>query len=164
MKQIMILVGMLSILVACSQPSATPTIVPTQAPQAPTTIVIPTEVVATPIMVDNAPIENITWQLTQLNGKPITQSPAPTILFANMMSISGEAFCNSYSGNYEGSAPSIIIGNIASTKKACADSTLMDLESEYFATLVKSLHITATTDTLTIFGANETPLAIFTKK
>ncbi len=161
MKQIMILVGMLSILVACSQPSTTPTVVPTQVP---TTIAIPTESAATPMVTNSAPIENITWQLTQLNGKPITQSPAPTILFANMMSISGEAFCNSYSGNYEGSATSIIIGNIAATQKACADSTLMDLESEYFATLVKSLHITATTDTLTIFGANETPLAIFTKK
>jgi putative lipoprotein len=163
MKQIMILVGMVSFLVACSQPNVTPTptVVPTTAPA---TIAIPTESAATPMVENNAPIENVTWQLTQLNGKPITQSPAPTILFANMMSISGEAFCNSYSGNYEGSAASIIIGNIASTKKACADTTLMDLESEYFATITNSLHITATTDTLTIYGTNQTPLAIFTKK
>jgi putative lipoprotein len=161
MKQIMILVGMISFLVACSQPNVTPTVMP---PTAPTPIAIPTESTATPMAANNAPIENITWQLTQLNGKPITQSPAPTILFSNMMSISGEAFCNSYSGNYEGSTASIIIGNIASTKKACADAALMDLESEYFATIIKSLHITATTDTLTIFGTNETPLALFTKK
>ncbi len=78
MKQIMVLVGLLSFLVACSQPSATPTAVPTQVP---TTIAIPIESAATPMVTNSAPIENITWQLTELNGKPITQSPAPTIFF-----------------------------------------------------------------------------------
>lgn len=161
MKQFMVLIGILGFLAACSTPR-TPPIVPT-IPKMQETFV-PTESAEIPVVVDNAPIENFTWQLTQLNGVPITQSPAPTILFANMQSISGDAFCNGYSGNYEGSATSIIIGNIATTQKACTDQTLMDREAEYFATIIKSVRITVTTDTLTLFDANETPLAIFTKK
>jgi putative lipoprotein len=168
MKHLIVLFGILGFFVACSNPPATPTVVPTAVlPTAmlPSPTIVPTtELVTTPQPAIMTPYEDIEWQLTQLNGKLITQTPPPTIKFTNMMSIAGEGFCNSYSGNYTGGMASILIGNIASTKKACADQTLMSLESEYFDTIITVMYVMATDDTLTLFSANETVLAIFTKK
>ena len=172
MKHITILVGILGFLVACSNPVATPTVMPTPVLPPPTIMSTPAPSIATqpaePIVtaqpVTIAPYEDIDWQLTELNGKPITQTPPPTINFTNWMSISGAGFCNNYSGNYSGGMSSILIGNIAYTEKACADQSLMSLESAYFDTIITVMYLTATNDTLTLFSANETPVAIFTKK
>jgi putative lipoprotein len=168
MKHLIVLFGILGFCVACSNPPAPTAVLPTAVlPTAvlPTPTIVPTTAPVVTLQPDTiTPYEDIEWQLTQLNGKPITQTPPPTIKFTNMMSIAGEGFCNNYSGNYTGGLASIIIGNIASTKKACADQTLMSLESEYFDTIITVMYVTATNDTLTLFSANETVLAIFTKK
>jgi heat shock protein HslJ len=172
MKRITILVGILGFLVACSNSLATTTVMPTPilstpmivSTPAPSITTQPAEPIVTTQPVTIAPYEDIDWQLTELNGEPITQTPPPTIKFTNMMSISGAGFCNSYSGNYSGGMSSILIGNIASTQKACADQSLMSLESAYFDTIITVMYLTATNDTLTLFSANETPVAIFTKK
>lgn len=163
MKQLIVLCGLLGLLVACSSPTATPTIVPSVLPATPT-IVLPAEPVGTAQPTEITQYEDIEWQLIQLNGQAVTHTPPPTITFANMMSITGVGFCNSYSGSYMGSMASILIGNIASTKKACPDQALMSLESAYFATIATVMYVTATNDTLTLFSANETILAVFTKK
>jgi heat shock protein HslJ len=172
MKHIIILLGILGVLVACGTTSATQAPVPTvpvpaatqvPAPEA-TPVPVPVEPLTTVQPDVLVPYEDIVWHLTQLNGKQITQTPAPTIQFTNMMLISGQGFCNNYSGNYSGGMQSILIGNIASTEKACADTTLMDLEAEYFTSITNVLHLTASNDTLTLFDANETALAVFTKK
>jgi heat shock protein HslJ len=95
MKQCMIWVGILVVLAACSHPNATATVVPTIIPPAQ---IVSTESIDTPVPDATGQIEGVTWQLRTLNDKPITQTPAPTIQFSNMLTIAGDAFCNSYSG------------------------------------------------------------------
>jgi heat shock protein HslJ len=101
-----------------------------------------------------------TYVLTTIYGDAVLPDNAPTIMF-NGSDLSGKGYCNQYSGPYTGDAPALVPGQIAMTEMACADPTLMLLDSRYMTALaeVRSLRLDATT--LTLANADGTAVLVY---
>lgn len=80
-----------------------------------------------------------TWQLTTLNGTPVTARA--TLMFPEAGQIAGKAPCNNYSGPMTAEFPAFETGPIAATRMACPDLTV---ETEFLNALDQAT--TATVD------------------
>ena len=94
------------------------------------------------------PLAGPSWQLVELNGKPVPAAeglPRPTLqLDATSRRASGTGGVNQYTTNYELNGLALRFGNVASTKRA-GPSQAMATEGAYFKTLatVSSWNIAA---------------------
>lgn len=81
----------------------------------------------------SAAIEGITWNLTELNGKPAAKGadgkPATLILSAAGTRANGYAGCNRFFGSYTLAGSELKFGLLGMTKMACAGSD--ELEHGY---------------------------------
>lgn len=80
-----------------------------------------------------------------------------TITFDSQGRVGGNSSCNSYGGSYQaGPSNALTFGDIISTLRACVDTRLMDLETEYYRALngVASYSISGSTLRLTYNGAS----------
>ncbi len=68
--------------------------------------------------------------------------------------MSGFAGCNNFFGQYELNGERLIVGPLASTKKACFDRSLMDKERAFLNSLQEAHHVDATYKTLVLKNAN----------
>jgi heat shock protein HslJ len=75
-----------------------------------------------------------TYVLHTLYEDAVLPENAPYIVF-NGSELSGKGYCNLYSGPYSGDGATLKPGSIAVTEMACADPTLMLLDTRYFAAL-----------------------------
>lgn len=73
------------------------------------------------------------WQLVSVNDSPVADSTV-TLLFGDDGRAFGSGGCNSYITTYTLDGGSISFGQVASTRKACAED-IMGLESAYLAAL-----------------------------
>lgn len=98
------------------------------------------------------------WQLTKasdadgafaVNGIPVTLVIADD-------SASGQAPCNSYTGEVDIDGDSVEFGTIAQTLMACTDDTRTELETRYLAALEQVSGSTLADDTLTLTGDSVT--------
>jgi heat shock protein HslJ len=98
------------------------------------------------------------WQLTKasdadgalaVNGVPVTLVIADD-------SASGQAPCNSYTGEVDIDGDSVEFGTIAQTLMACTDDARTELETRYLAALDEVSGSTLTGDTLTLTGDSVT--------
>jgi heat shock protein HslJ len=94
------------------------------------------------------------WQLTKasdadgtlaVNGIPVTLVIADD-------SASGQAPCNTYTGEVEIDGDTVAFGTIAQTLIACTDDSRNELESRYLAALEEVSGSTLGDDTLTLTG------------
>ena len=98
--------------------------------------------------------------LTMLYEDPVLPENAPHIMF-NGSELNGKGYCNLYSGPYTGDGTVLKPGTIAKTEMACADPTLMFLDTRYFTALseVASMHLDGTK--LSLSNADGTVVLIY---
>jgi putative lipoprotein len=75
-----------------------------------------------------------TWALEDIDGAGVVDDAQSTLEFGPDGRVSGRGGCNRYSGNVEVKGASIVVGELISTKMACAPA-LMDQETKFLAAL-----------------------------
>jgi putative lipoprotein len=75
-----------------------------------------------------------TWVAEDIDGKGVIDNAQSTLEFATAGKVSGRGGCNRYGGTVEVKGASIIVGELISTKMACAPA-LMDQETRFLAAL-----------------------------
>ncbi|MBC8984783.1 META domain-containing protein [Pedobacter sp. N36a] len=75
------------------------------------------------------------WKLIQMEG--VTQDNSPVTISFNLAErrFSGNSGCNNYFGNYNAGSTTIAFGPAASTRRACMDKDLNELERKYLSIL-----------------------------
>lgn len=86
------------------------------------------------------PIEGPVWWLTQLNGQPVGAGREPQrdpqVAFdRNSGRVSGSGGCNRLSGSFTRTGSALRIGQLASTKMACADAARGVVEAQFLQVL-----------------------------
>jgi putative lipoprotein len=113
------------------------------------------------------PLGNTHWELVSytLGGKSYT---APTDISRPRLSflvdaktVNGFGGCNQYTGRYSNEQSSLLIANIASTKRACR-AAAMDLETRFFQLLTSAERYTANPKTLLVSSGKGNAL-VFTR-
>lgn len=74
------------------------------------------------------------WVAEDIDGKGVVDDAQTTLEFGPDGKVSGRGGCNRYSGTVEVEGASIIVGQLISTKMACAPA-LMDQESKFLAAM-----------------------------
>ncbi|WP_316842337.1 META domain-containing protein [Pedobacter gandavensis] len=71
------------------------------------------------------------WKLIQMDG--LTQQNSPVTISFNLADhrFSGNSGCNNYFGTYEAGSSTITFGSAASTRRACMDPALSELERKF---------------------------------
>jgi heat shock protein HslJ len=104
------------------------------------------------------PLAGPSWQLVELNGKPVPAAeglPAPTLqLDATSRRASGTGGVNRYTASYELNGLALRFGNAASTKKA-GRSDAMAIEDAYFKALATVSAWSITGDQLELKSAEK---------
>lgn len=85
----------------------------------------------------------------EVNGAPVT------LVIAND-AVSGQAPCNTYTGEVAVDGSSVVFGTIAQTLMACTDDARTELESRYLAALEGVTGAKLGGETLTLIGADVT--------
>ena len=75
-----------------------------------------------------------TWIAEDIDGAGVIDNAQATLDFAPNGRVAGRGGCNRYSGSVTTSGASILMGELVSTKMACAPA-LMDQETRYMAAL-----------------------------
>ncbi len=104
----------------------------------------------------------VIWNLTTLNGNELPADMSITAEFSNDGAVGGSSGCNRYTAGYttEGSSITFATSPAASTLMACPEP-VMALETEYMEALAAAATYEVTADTLTLFDANGSPVAVF---
>lgn len=103
------------------------------------------------------------YVLVTLYADPVLPENAPHIMF-NGSELNGKAYCNLYSGPYSGDGAALKPGSIAMTEMACADPTLMLLDSTYFAALNEVTSMVLDGTTLTLSNAAGTTVLVYNER
>ena len=111
-------------------------------------------------------LDGTSWQAVELGPRPTVPDVISTIAFDDGQ-VTGDAGCNSYTGTYEadpvtgapqGGAPTIAIGQVGSTEKACED-LVMAQERTFLAALVRASTYRVVADRLELYGGDRLLLA-----
>lgn len=82
------------------------------------------------------PIEGPLWRLAQLGDEPIAPGSEAQIQFDRSSGrVSGSGGCNRVSGSFTRSGVALKIGQLASTRMACADPTRGANEAQFLSAL-----------------------------
>ena len=103
------------------------------------------------------------YTLQTLYGDAVLPENAPHISF-NGSELSGKGYCNLYSGPYTGDGTALTPGTIAMTEMACADPTLMLLDTRYFAALNEVTSMTLDGTTLTLANTDGTAVLVYAER
>lgn len=83
------------------------------------------------------PLTLTDWQAVSINDTPVS-APRPLTLSFMEGRASGHSGCNQYSGSVDYDTRHIKFGQVISTKMACMDDGVMQLEARYLQTLSAS--------------------------
>jgi heat shock protein HslJ len=100
------------------------------------------------------------WVLSQINGQPVLESSAPTLVF-DEKSLGGNGSCNSFGGDYRQDGEKLEIGPVFSTMMACADAGVMEQETAYLAALDSAAKFKIEAGKLVILDADDKTLLVF---
>jgi len=81
------------------------------------------------------PLAGTSWTLMELNGRAVTSTRVPTLLFDQADRISGFAGCNSYFATYHVQGAQLHVAEIGSTRMACTDERSTATEQQYLEAL-----------------------------
>jgi heat shock protein HslJ len=105
-----------------------------------------------------ASIEEVSWVLTTLpGGAPVADGTFTTLMLADGR-LSGNGPCNNYSGDYTLEGPSIRVGSIVRTERACPQ---LEQEDAYLAALLEIASFTHEDNSLVLLGGDGTALLEF---
>ena len=107
---------------------------------------------------DHSGLFGVTWNLSHLNGVPITTDKrVPHLTFAvNGQTVSGMAACNSFRGSYILQGDSLKFPTPITTKMACPE---LDLESRFLSALRATVTYRVAEDTLYLFDSRQAEAA-----
>jgi heat shock protein HslJ len=100
-------------------------------------------------------LDNTTWNLTSIGGADIAADATPTLVFGTGGMVSGLAGCNNFIGTATVGEGTIEFGPLATTRMACADEAISQLETDYLAALDETATWTMEGDSLVLGGATE---------
>lgn len=110
-----------------------------------------------------APVTDVEWRLTELNGRPaVAGTPVTLRLVSAERRVQGNGGCNQYSGSYTMEGQALKFGEIISTKRACVEEALNQQEVAFFEVLSRTDRYTISGSTLRLFRG-ERELARFTR-
>jgi heat shock protein HslJ len=97
-------------------------------------------------------LDDTSWQLAEFGAADAMQTANGdvTLIFSPGNIIGGVSGCNSYGGSYTFDGTTFGVSNVASTEMACADNSLMQLESAFSAALNSATGLTMDGDELLI--------------
>ena len=75
-----------------------------------------------------------TWVAEDIDGAGVVDNAQSTLVFGNDGRVSGRGACNSYGGTADLKGAQVIVGELMSTKMACAPA-VMDQETRFMAAL-----------------------------
>lgn len=75
------------------------------------------------------------WRITSLQGNPVNPDLGLTLSFLEEQRIAGHSGCNRYGGGYQLSGEGLAVGQLFSTRMACADPERSETEREFHAAL-----------------------------
>jgi heat shock protein HslJ len=165
-------IAMLGLLAACGVPGSGSTSANAPTVEAEATAVAATTMPATPTMepetatadgptaAETATADGLTanelddtsWQLAEFGPADAIQTASGevTLIFSPGNIIGGVGGCNSYGGSYTFDGTAFSVSNVASTEMACADNSLMQLESAFTAALNSATGLAMNGDELRI--------------
>jgi len=162
---------------AAVTPAAPPTSAPPAAPAAPATPPSPAAPATPPTPVAPvAPVESgaaasqptslaaSAWSLEEVRGRAVLSGVEATLDFAADGSASGRGPCNSFGGSVTITGDRIAFGPLRSTRKACANGAVNQLEGEYFAALAKSVRFLLEGDRLELLADEGNALLRFARR
>ena len=112
-------------------------------------------------------LDGTSWKLVSY-GPVASQIQALTekdasLLFGTQGTISGNAGCNGFSGDYKATDSQLTIGKLMSTLMACADP-LLQQEGAVLSTINGTIKYELEKDTLRIYSADEQTMLIFARQ
>jgi len=75
------------------------------------------------------------WQLVDLDGADPVEGAVPTMAFGDDGTVSGNASCNTYSGEVTIDGSELSFGPLAMTQMACADAAVSEQETAFLGAL-----------------------------
>jgi heat shock protein HslJ len=104
-------------------------------------------------------LEGTAWTLVSLNGNDVIEGTTITLSFGDDGTLSGDAGCNSYSGQYTATDGTLSTSEIINTEVFCQDpADVMEQEDAYFDALRTAAVYTITTGTLELLSAADATL------
>lgn len=109
-----------------------------------------------------------TWKLVSY-GDPANPTPAAPevdtyVIFGEDGTISGNAGCNNFGGDYKVHGDKITFGFISSTLMMCADPAIADQESAVLNTFTETVTFVMDGDTLTLTSADGRSVVVLARK
>jgi heat shock protein HslJ len=80
------------------------------------------------------PLVNTAWRVRDVDERPVMAEPAVTLVIESRERVSGHAGCNRYFGRADLDGSNIVIGQMGSTRMACA-APVMEQEQRVLAAL-----------------------------
>lgn len=107
------------------------------------------------------PIEGPLWRLAQLGDEPIAPGSEAQIQFDRSSGrVSGSGGCNRVSGSFTRSGVALKIGQLASTRMACADPTRGANEAQFLSALQSTASYSLAPGRLALLDAGGRTVAI----
>jgi heat shock protein HslJ len=108
-----------------------------------------------------------TWRLVALDAAGTLQPAAGSapitaqVINEGTLRLSGSAGCNTYNAPLDLSAGGFVVGNVATTRKACQDDAVMQQERRFVAMLARAQTATVREGQLEILDAQGTTILVF---
>ncbi|QNK70078.1 META domain-containing protein [Variovorax sp. PAMC26660] len=107
------------------------------------------------------PIEGPLWRLAQLGDEPIAPGSEVQIQFDRSSGrVSGSGGCNRVSGSFTRSGVALKIGQLASTRMACADPTRGANEAQFLSALQSTASYSLAPGRLALLDAGGRTVAV----
>lgn len=106
------------------------------------------------------PIEGPVWRLAQLGDEPVGQSEAQVQFDRSSGRVSGSGGCNRVSGSFTRSGVALKIGQLASTRMACADPTRGANEAQFLSALQSTASYSLAPGRLALLDAGGRTVAV----
>jgi heat shock protein HslJ len=90
---------------------------------------------STPKPATSVSLPGTDWVLTDLAGTPALPGGKATLVFLDVGRVAGNASCNRYTGTMVITGEAVKVGQLASTRMACADNDLSKQEDAYLRAL-----------------------------
>jgi heat shock protein HslJ len=100
-----------------------------------------------------ASLANTHWSLVALNGQAPIAGRALTLTFQADGQLAGDSGCNSYGGRYQIQGSQIVVGQLLSTLRACAEQPWNDQEAAFQKALGDATQFNLVGDRLTLKNA-----------
>jgi heat shock protein HslJ len=99
------------------------------------------------------------WMLTEIHGRAVATSKPYIQLDGASRRVSGDGGCNRFSGVFEIDGANLRLSRLSSTKRACVDNQLQQIETSFMSALDRVTRFEVRGDTLRLYAGGSPVLA-----